>query len=100
MALPGIPLGGYGAPPKMVLCHGHSRVMRPLGYPFDFELNFVYTLRGNTLELVVTPTERSALCHRDSSYFAVETGTRALHRIQSQRAEYTILRQFDFDGRD
>jgi len=21
------------------------------GYPFDFELNFVYTLRGNTLEL-------------------------------------------------
>ena len=78
------------------------------GYPFDFELNFVYTLRGNTLELRYRHTNLSdrpmPFATGIHPYFAVaDKGHLTLdlpsteYKVKGGAEVYPFSGQFDFD---
>ncbi len=78
------------------------------GYPFDFELNFVYTLRGNTLELRYRHTNLEdrpmPFATGIHPYFAVaDKGQLTLdlpsteYKVKGGAEVYPFSGQFDFD---
>jgi len=77
-------------------------------YPFDFELNYTYTLRGNCLELRFSHTNRSAAPMPFSTgihpYFAVADKRQLAidlpatqYQVKGAPEKYDFPGQFDFD---
>ncbi len=78
------------------------------GYPFDFELNYIYTLRGNSLELRQRHTNLTAEPMPFSTgihpYFAVDDKSRLTfdfpsteYSIKGGSEIYSFAGQFDFE---
>lgn len=81
------------------------------GYPFDFELNYTYTLRGNTLELRCRHTNRSQTPMPFSTgihpYFAVTDKSKLSINLPSDQYQlkgdatvHPFAGAFDFDSEE
>ncbi|MBV9387852.1 MAG: aldose epimerase [Chroococcidiopsidaceae cyanobacterium CP_BM_ER_R8_30] len=78
------------------------------GYPFDFELNFIYTLRGNSLQLHYRHTNLSeqpmpfatgihpyfAVANKEALTFDIPS---TKYKIKGGNEVYSFSGQFDFD---